>query len=312
MTKNILVTGGAGAIGGNLVASLVREGSRVTVLDNLTSGHRENLPRGVRFVRGDVSDAKTVARVLRPGFDEIYHLAAFFANQNSVDFPLDDFRANALGTMHMLEGAARLRGLQSFLFASTSSMTGDLEAGLVNGFSTPYMASKFTGEIYCRYYRHAKSVPVRLVRYYNCYGPGEWPGKYRNVIINWIDRVMKGEPLTVTGDGRETRDFTFVDDIAAGTLAVARSRKTVGPSVYALGTGRETSIKRLAEMIQEACGRSVKVGFTPRRGWDRTSRRRADNRRARLDAGWTPKVALEEGLRRTVAWYLSRFPAAGR
>ena len=305
--KRALVTGGAGARGGNLVSALVREGCRVTVLDNMTSGHKENLPKGVRFIKGDVGDERTVSRILKPGFDEIYHLAAFFANQNSCDFPLKDFRANALGTMHMLEGASRMRGLKSFLFASTSSLTGDLDAGLSEGFSTPYMASKFTGELYCRYYRRIAAVPVRTVRYYNCYGPGEWPGRYRNVIINWIERVTKGEPLTITGDGRETRDFTFVDDIVAGTLAVARSKKTAGPRVYPVGTGRETSIKTLAAMIQEACGRTVEVRFTPRRGWDKTLRRRADNRLTRRDAGWSPKVGLEDGLRRTVAWYRDRF-----
>lgn len=305
--KRALVTGGAGAIGGNLVSALVREGVQVTVLDNLTSGHRENLPKGIRFIKGDVGNEKTVAKALAPGFDEIYHLAAFFANQNSCEFPLKDFRANALGTVHMLEGASRMRGLKTFLFASTSSLTGDLDAGLAEGFSTPYMASKFTGEIYCRYYRRIGAVPVRTVRYYNCYGPGEWPGRYRNVIINWIDRVMKGETLTITGDGSETRDFTFVDDIVAGTLAVARSTKTGGPKVYPIGTGRETSIKTLAALIQDACGREADLRFTPRRGWDKTLRRRADNRPARRDAGWSPKVGLEDGLRRTVAWYRERF-----
>lgn len=305
--KSALVTGGAGAIGGNLVSALVHGGFRVTVLDNLTSGHRENLPKGVRFIKGDVGDAKMVARVLKPGFDEIYHLAAFFANQNSCDFPVSDFRANALGTVLMLEGAARIRGLKSFLFASTSSLTGDLDAGLAEGFSTPYMASKFAGELYARYYRRLGAVPVRVVRYYNCYGPGEWPGRYRNVIINWIDRVMKGQPLTITGDGKETRDFTFVDDIVAGTLAVARSKKTGGLGVYPIGTGRETSIKTLAAMIQDACGREVDVRFTPRRGWDKTLRRKADGRLTRRDAGWSPSIGLEEGLRRTVAWYRGRF-----
>ena len=297
------MTGGAAAIGGNLVSALVREGSRVTVLDNLTSGHRENLPKAVRFIAGDVGDAKTVARVLKTGFDEIYHLAAFFANQNSCDFPLNDFKTNALGTVLMLEGASRMRGLKSFLFASTSSLTGDLDEGLAEGFSTPYMASKFTGELYARYYRRLGSVPVRVVRYYNCYGPGEWPGRYRNVIVNWVDRIMKGETLTITGDGSETRDFTFVDDVVSGTLAVARSKKTGGAKVYAIGTGRETSIKTLAALLQAACGRAVKVRFTPRRGWDKTLRRRADNRLTRRDAGWAPKIEIEEGLRRTVDWY---------
>ncbi|UPT74019.1 MAG: GDP-mannose 4,6-dehydratase [Elusimicrobiota bacterium] len=279
------------------------------MLDNLTSGHRQNLPPGVELVRGDVGDAKTVARVLKRGFDEIYHLAAFFANQNSCDHPVDDFRSNALGTVLMLEGAAKLRGLKTFLFASTSSLTGDLDEGLAEGFSTPYMASKFTGELYARYYRRVGAVPVRTVRYYNCYGPGEWPGRYRNVVVNWIEKVLKGEPLGITGDGRETRDFTYVDDIVSGTIAVARSKKTCGPRVYQLGTGKETTIKRLAELVQEACGRTVGVSLTPRRGWDKTMRRRADLTLARRDAGWKPKVSLEQGLWRTVAWYRAHFPS---
>lgn len=301
--KRILVTGGAGAIGGNLVSALAREGSRVVVLDDLTSGHKDNVPKGVELVRGDVGDPKTVAKIVKRGWDEIYHLAAFFANQNSCEHPVDDFRANALGTVLMLEEAAKLRGLKTFLFASTSSLTGDLDEGLAEGFSTPYMASKFTGELYARYYRRVGAVPVRTVRYYNAYGPGERPGRYRNVIINWIDKVMKGEPLTITGDGRETRDFTYVDDVVAGTIAVARSKNTCRPRVYQIGTGKETSVKELARLVQEACGRTVPVVFTPRRGWDKTQRRRADGTLARRDAGWRPKVDLERGLWRTVAWY---------
>ncbi|MEK7745402.1 MAG: NAD-dependent epimerase/dehydratase family protein, partial [Elusimicrobiota bacterium] len=140
--KRILVTGGAGAIGSNLVAALSREqGASVTVLDDGSSGRFASVPKPARLVRGDVADGKLLDRVLREPFAEIYHLAAFFANQNSCDHPLDDFRTNALGTVLLLEKALRLKSLKVLLFASTSSLKGDLDAGLAEGFSPPYMAS---------------------------------------------------------------------------------------------------------------------------------------------------------------------------
>ncbi|HAH05638.1 MAG TPA: hypothetical protein DCM05_03785 [Elusimicrobia bacterium] len=304
--KRILVTGGAGAIGRNLVAALLRErAAEVTVLDDGSSGRPDLLPKAVRLYRGDVADSKLLDRVLARPFQEIYHLAAFFANQNSVDHPLEDFRTNALGTLLLLEKASRLRGLKVLVFASTSSMTGDLDKGLPDGFSTPYMASKFTGELYGRYYRAARRLPFRTVRYYNCYGPGEFPGRYRNVVINFIDRALRGERLQVTGTGSETRDFTFVDDIVAGTLAVARSPKASAKLPYAIGTGTETRIRDLAAMVNRLTGNRAPIQFIPQRSWDKTRRRRADFSPTRRDAGYRPVVALPEGLERTLAWFKS-------
>lgn len=302
--KRVLVTGGAGAIGRNLVDALLRErGTAVTVLDDGSSGRLDLVSRRARLVRGDVADERLLARVLRTPFQEIYHLAAFFANQNSVDHPVRDFRTNALGTVLLLDAAARMRGLRALVFASTSSLTGDLEEGLVDGFSTPYMASKYAGELYGRWYRAARGVPLRVLRYYNCYGPGEFPGRYRNVVINFIDLALRGLPLPVTGTGRETRDFTFVDDIVRGTLLVARSRRVDPRRVYALGTGKETRIIDLARTINRLVGSAAGLERRPQRGWDRTRRRRADWSLARRHAGYRPTVDLETGLERTIAWY---------
>jgi len=264
MSRKVLVTGGAGAIGSNLSRRLVEEGSQVVILDDLTSGREANVPEGAELIVGSVADQDKVASVLKDSFDEIYHLAAFFANQNSCDHPIDDFKANALGTLHILDAATRQKALKSLVFASTSSLKGDLDTGMAEGFSTPYMTSKFTGELYCRYYRRVHALPIRTVRYYNCYGPGEYPGRYRNVIINFIDSAHKGEPLPLTGDGSETRDFTFVEDIVSGTVAVARAKGTVGP-IYQIGTGTETTIKTLADKIVKVCGSSSQVTLGERR-----------------------------------------------
>ena len=300
--RHILVTGGLGTVGSGLTAVLAAEkGTAVTVLDDGSSGANA-VPRGVRLVRGDVADERLLDRVLRTPFREIYHLAAFFANQNSCDHPLRDFRTNALGTVLLFEKAARLKGLKTVLFASTSSMQGDLDAGLDEGFSTPYMASKFVGELYGRFFRRTTRLPLRVVRYYNGYGPGELPGRYRNVIINFIDLSLRGKPLPITGDGSETRDFTYVDDLVAGSLKVARSPRTL-KGYYPIGTGRETRIRDLAAAINRLTGNTAGLRRLPRRAWDRSMRRRADLGPARRDAGYRPTVALEEGLRRTIEWY---------
>lgn len=305
--RRILVTGGAGAIGGNLVRALLKEPeARVVVVDNLTSGRRESLPGGPRleFVEGDVADAGLMGRVMRRRFAEIYHLAAFFANQNSCEHPVEDFRSNALGTLLLLDAARAQPALESILLASTSCLAQEVATAAKEGFSTPYMASKFVGEIYGRYYRRAHGLPLRIVRYFNAYGPGERPGRYRNVIINFIDRALRREPLLITGTGRETRDFTFVEDIVSGTIAVARSRRTLG-KLYDIGTGRETRIRSLAEEINRLAGNHVPLRLIGRRGWDKTMRRRADTGPALRDAGFRSRVALTAGLERTIAWYRS-------
>jgi nucleoside-diphosphate-sugar epimerase len=300
--KRILVTGGAGAIGTNLVRRLLTEGAEVTVVDNLTSGHESNVHDGVTFVRGDISDAAVIDDLFKTSYNEIYHLAAFFANQNSCEFPLKDFRTNAWGSMLLFEAAQQQKELQTFLYASTSSIDTELKAGLEQGFSTPYMTSKYVGELYARYYIRAAGLPIRVVRYFNCYGPGEYPGRYRNVIINFIDKALRGESLTITGDGSETRDYTFVDDIVAGTLAVARAPHAASP-VYEIGTGRETSVLDLARLINEFTGNDAAITFSPRRSWDRTMRRRANTELTQRDTGYVASVAFEDGLRRTVDWY---------
>lgn len=301
--KHILVTGGAGAIGSNLVAALSREqGASVTVLDNGSSGRFAAVPKSARLVRGDVADGRLLDRVLREPFSEIYHLAAFFANQNSCDHPLDDFRTNALGTILLLDKASRLKSLKVLLFASTSSLKGDLDVGLAEGFSTPYMTSKFVGELYGCYFRRVHRLPLKTVRYYNCYGPGEFPGRYRNVIINFIDLALRGKSLPITGEGKETRDFTFVGDIVSGTLAVARSKRTKD-LVYEIGTGKETRIVELARAINRLTGNGAPLRFVAQRSWDKTLRRRADFSLARRHAGYRPTVDLETGLRRTIEWY---------
>ena len=303
--KRILVTGGAGAIGSNLARALLCEqNTKIVIVDNLSSGHEKNIPAESEFIQGDISDKSFINKVMSQSFDEIYHLAAFFANQNSCDNPVEDFLSNAYGTLLLLQAAVNQPSLQCFLYAGTSSVHTDLDNDLRDGFSTPYMTSKFTGELYGKYYSLRHKVPFKNVRYFNCYGPGEFPGKYRNVIINFLDRALSGEELVITGDGTETRDYTYVDDIVAGTLLVARCPTAVG-KILNIGTAKETCIAEIAQMINELTGNPSPVRFVESRQWDRTRRRCGDLSLTQELTTYEPRIDLREGLRRTLSWYES-------
>jgi nucleoside-diphosphate-sugar epimerase len=311
MGRSVLVTGGAGAIGSRLAKRLVDRGDEVTVIDNLNSGFRDNVPGTARFVEASIVDEPRMEEVFRAGsFTQVFHLAALFANQNSVEHPLEDLTVNAKGTLLMLLHAQRLqrqRVLERFVYVSSSCVYGVCE-GAENEDApfhpeTPYAITKMIGEKYCRYLHHA-GVPTTTVRLFNSYGPGERPGRYRNVIPNFIRLALKGEPLTVTGNGEETRDFTFVDDVVEGIVAAAESPHAVG-HVYNLSTGRETQILHLAREIIRLTGSSSEIRFAARRSWDKTLRRCGDSSRAQQQLGFVPRTRLEDGLARTVEWLRS-------
>jgi UDP-glucose 4-epimerase len=223
--KVLLVTGGAGAIGSNLTAALAQAGAKcVLVLDNLSSSCEWNVPaRGnVMFVRGDVTDDRTLKRVFFEKPDVVFHLAAFFANQNSVDYPEKDLATNGMGTLKLLQYAT-LAGVHRFVYASSGcSVYGSSaplplrEEFMSMNLSTPYQITKMLGELYCNFFHDHYGLPVVKPRFFNSYGPGEVPGQYRNVIPNFIYWAMKGQVLPITGTGQETRDFTYVGDLVDG------------------------------------------------------------------------------------------------
>jgi nucleoside-diphosphate-sugar epimerase len=237
----------------------------------------------------------------------VFHLAGFFANQNSVDHPRDDLHTNGFGTLTTLMWAAA-RCARRFVYASAGcSIAGhgidapireDMPVSLT--LDTPYQITKTLGEFYCTYFD--AQVPTVRCRFFNSYGPGEIPGVYRNVIPNFIWRALHGEPLVITGTGEETRDFIFVEDLVSGLLASAEVPEARG-GAFNLGTGVQTRVIDLAEMIIKACRSTSAIRFTPRRLWDRSTHREADIGKARATLGFTPAVSVREGIERTVDWF---------
>ena len=309
--KRILVTGGAGAIGSNLVKTLLKaDPEKIIVIDDLSSGHEWLLPKDPRvyFVHGSILDDEKMARAFSFKPHYVFHLAAHFANQNSVDHPETDLLVNALGTLKTLE-YANLVGVERFVYASSGCSVYGSQAPLPLRedfvslhLDTPYQINKLVGELYCNYFHDYYGLPVAIARYFNVYGPGEVPGKYRNVIPNFMWWAMHGKPLPITGTGEETRDFTFVEDVIDGTLRMGVLEEAVGEAIN-LASGVETKIIDLANWINEITGNKAGVVFKPRRDWDRAVRRRASIEKARKLLGYEPKTDIKAGLRKVCKWF---------
>jgi nucleoside-diphosphate-sugar epimerase len=296
----VLVTGGAGVIGSNLVAALVARGDDVLVLDDLSSGERE-LVGDAELLVGSVADEAIVAQAFAWQPDAVAHLAALFANQNSVDHPARDLAVNGGGTLTVLDAAHRAATPRVLVCSSSCVYTGDVGADDVpigRPATTPYAITKALGEDYARYFADHHGLSTVIVRPFNAYGPPERPGPYRNVIPNFFAAAMRREALTITGTGEETRDFTYVSDVAAGMVLALRADVAPG-STYDLASGVETSIGDLAVMINDIAGNGAGVQLVPRRAWDRTARRRTSIERARRELGYEPAVALADGLVKT-------------
>jgi len=313
--KVILVTGGAGAIGSNLTRTIAGLGAKIViVLDNLSSAERWNVPAlsNVMFVEGDIRDEVKLKRVFFEKPEYVFHLAAFFANQNSVDHPETDLDVNGMGTLRLLEYSL-FTGVKRFIFASSGcSIYGSSaplplrEEFMSLNLSTPYQITKMLGELYCNFFYNHYGLPIVKTRFFNSYGPGEIPGQYRNVIPNFIYWAMKGESLPLTGTGEETRDFTYVDDLIDGLLRAGYYDGAIGKE-FNLASGKETKIIDLANRISDLTGNKAGIRFLSRRKWDTKSRLLASVDRAKALVGYVPKTEFDEGLKRTVEWFKEKW-----
>lgn len=309
--KTVLVTGGAGAIGSNLTMALAELGAdRVIVLDDLSAAYVWNVPAlaNVLFVKGSIVDETVLKRVFESKPDIVFHLAAFFANQNSVDYPERDLEVNGLGTLRVYE-YAHLAGTQRVVYASSGCSIYGCQAPLPLKedfaslhLTTPYQITKMLGELYANFYNHHYGLPVVKTRFFNSYGPGEVPGQYRNVIPNFIYYAMLGMPLPITGDGEATRDFTYVGDIVNALLRAGYFDKAVGEAMN-IASEREIKIGWLAERINELTGNAAGIAHAPARTWDTKYRLLASIDLARAVIGYEPKIDFEDGLARTVEWF---------
>ena len=310
--QNILVTGGAGAIGSNLSRTLAEaQAAKVIILDDLSSSYAWNIPNlpNILFVRGSISNEVDLKRVFHEKPDFIFHLAAFFANQNSVDYPEKDLLVSQLGTVKILEHAVLQGGIKRFVYAGSGcAIYGahtplPLKEDFISmHLTTPYQISKMAGELYCNFYWHHYGLPIVKTRFFNSYGPGEVPGQYRNVIPNFIYWAMKGQPLPITGDGKMTRDFTYVEDIVDALMRAGIRKEAIGEEMN-IASATETEIVEMANTVNELTGNNAGLQFTSRRKWDTKSRLLASVDRAKDLLGYEPKTDFITGLGKTIHWF---------
>ncbi|ADP77873.1 NAD-dependent epimerase/dehydratase [Methanothermus fervidus DSM 2088] len=312
--KTVLVTGGAGCIGSNLSRKLAELGANVIILDNLSSSYKWNIPKheNIVFVEGDILDDEILKRVYKERPDYVFHLAAHFANQNSVDHPETDLLVNGLGTLKVLE-YAQLVGVERFVYASSGCGVYGLDSKIPFkeddvsiSLHTPYQVTKLLGELYCNYFYNLYDLPIVNARFFNAYGPGEVPGKYRNVIPNFFYWAMQGKPLPITGTGNETRDWTFVGDIVRGLLKMGVRKKAIGEAIN-LGSGKEHKVIELAKIVNELTGNEAGVVYVGRREWDVKTRLLSSIEKAKKLLDYEPKVSFREGLEITYKWFVENW-----
>ena len=313
--RNILVTGGAGAIGSNLVialSSLVGETGKIIILDNLSAikgNEAIDIPplSNILYVKGDVRSDIDLKRVFREKPTIVFHLAAFFANQNSVDYPEVSADVDIIGLLKLMD-LSKLTNVDKFVFASSSTVHGSYEEmplkedSISIHLTTPYQINKLTGEMYCNYYYHHYGLNTIKCRFFNSFGPGETPGQYRNVIPNFIYWSMLGKSLPLTGTGNETRDFTYVLDLVQGLIKAAYYKEAVGQS-FNLASGKEIKIIDMISMVNEATGNSTPITKYPSRKWDTKKRLLASIDLAEKLINYKPKIKFQDGLKTNMEWF---------
>ena len=309
--KRILVTGGAGAVGSILTKELLKNGSYVIVIDDLSSGYTWNLPNhpNLLFIKGDISNDIDLKRTFNEEPEIIFHLAAFFANQNSVDYPEKDLQTNGCGTLKLLEYSKIYGKLERFVYSSSGCSIYPSDAPMpyveeltTMYMTTPYQITKMLGELYCNYFWKIHDIPVAKARFFNSFGPGEVSGQYRNVIPNFIYWAKLGLPLPITGTGEETRDFTYIGDMVDGLLRIGYFKEAVGEEMN-LAAGREIKISYLAELINRILGNDAGLKSMSRRKWDTKPRMLASNEKAKKLIGFKANSAFDGCLKKTIEWF---------
>ena len=310
--RAVLVTGGAGFIGSHLVDGLLAAGARVRVLDDFSSGRRENLaaagPRA-EVVEGDVCDERALDRALA-GVEVVMHLATRCVRLSLSD-PEDVHRVNSHGTLRVLQ-AARRHGAQRVVYVSSSEVYGSgVRVPMAEDHplepTTIYGATKLAGELYTQAMTRSFGLPTVVVRPFNTYGPrAHFEGVYGEVIPRFTVRLLNGKRPVIFGDGLQTRDFTYVTDTVRGLIAAASVREAAG-QVFNVARGEEVTVKRLAELLAKAIDPTLAPEYIEARPAD-VRRHWADVTRARTELGYAAPVGIDEGLSRYVAWFREAYP----
>ncbi len=314
VTSRVLVTGGAGFIGSNLADELIRQGARVVILDNFSTGFRENLDEiqgDFDFIEGDINDEASVTKAI-DGVEVVFHQAALPSVPRSVENPVETHRVCVDGTFNLLNNA-RNAGVKRFIYAASSSAYGDqptlpkVETMRPDPLS-PYAAAKLTGELYCRAFNNAYGLETYSLRYFNVFGPRQNPeSMYSGMISRFIDTLMTGERPVIFGDGEQSRDFTYIANVVNANIKAAQATTGMGETMN-VANGERITLNALLDVLRSITGRPVvEPRYEEARKGD-VKHSQADNRRAIECLNYTELVGLEEGLRKTIDWWkTSRF-----
>jgi nucleoside-diphosphate-sugar epimerase len=284
---------------------------KIVIIDDLSSSYEWNIPTGpkIKFIKGSILDNRKLKQAFKQKPDIVYHLAAHFANQNSVDHPEVDLMVNGMGILRVLEWARRV-DVERFVYSSSGcgiygsdSKIPFEEHDVSLKLDTPYQVTKMLGELYTNYFYNLYNLPIVNARFFNMYGPGEAPGRYRNVIPNFFWWSMHRQPLPITGTGDETRDFTYVGDLVRGLVLMAGCKEAVGEPIN-LASGKEVRIMDLAHWINDITGNDAGILFKERRDWDKKSRLLGSIDKAKRVLGYEPRMDFKEGLKRVYTWFV--------
>jgi UDP-glucose 4-epimerase len=311
MSGKVLVTGGAGFIGSHIAEAYLREGWEVMVLDDLSRGHEANVPRGASFVRADIRSPEARRTVATGRFDVVNHHAAQIDVRVSVDRPAFDSEINVVGFVNLLEGAAE-GGVKRVIFASSGGVVyGDPEIIPTPETApkmpvSPYGVSKLAGEYYLRALAALRGFQGIAMRYANVFGPRQDPKSEAGVVSIFVSRLLAKQPLTVYGDGRQTRDYVFVKDVARANVLASTSTALKNSDFDAPAFNIATSIQRnvldLADSVGKVLGHKPTLEFAPRRAGE-LSRSALDVGKAKRVLGWSPQYQFEDGLHELVDWF---------
>lgn len=314
-TRRALVTGGAGFIGSHVADALIADGWTVTVLDNLTSGRRNQVPAAATLVEADIRSPEAAACIRVGQFDLVCHLAAQIDVRKSVTDPTFDVDVNIGGSVNLMSAVHATGRRTRMVFASTGgAVYGDfVQPPNIETYAkdpeSPYGIAKFATELYLAYYARVHGLDYVALRFANVYGPRQDPHGEAGVVAIFCGRIMKGTPLTVFGDGGQTRDYVYVGDVARAHLCAAAlppiPAGKVDDRAFNLGTEQETSVLELARILMAAAKKELPLDHAPARAGEQR-RSVVSIQKAKAGLGWTPEVSLSDGLRRTYDWFASR------